>query len=187
MKNPEEVYDSSFTGKGGSYSIAHEFGSSNGVYTTNITNTLIKKAGSIHVKKIWNSSEAERENVDVTLYSANFEGGANGVVTNESSLKPVTFTGSVNILGHGGECEYADLPMYNKDGYTIVYYVKETSTGDYKTQYASGSAAYPDGAAVVDALQHTTGTSDDSLYVKVVKILLLNSSKLKEKERVLKI
>ncbi|WP_026521775.1 Cna B-type domain-containing protein [Butyrivibrio sp. VCB2001] len=161
--------NSSFAGNGGSYSIAHEFGSSNGVYTTNITNTLIKKTGSIHVKKIWNSSAAERKNVDVTLYSANFEGGANGVVTNESSLKPVTFTGSVNTLGHEGECEYAGLPMYNKDGNTIVYYVKETSTGDYKTQYASGSATYPaSGVAVVDALQHTTGTTDDSLYVKVV-------------------
>ncbi|WP_022767724.1 Cna B-type domain-containing protein [Butyrivibrio sp. NC2007] len=160
--------DSSFIGNGGSYSVAHEFGSSAGVYTTNITNTLIKKTGSIHVKKIWNSSEAGN-NVDVTLYSANFEGGANGVVTNESSLKPVTFTGSVNTLGHEGECEYASLPMYNKDGNTIVYYVKETSTGDYKTQYASGSAAYPaDGATVVDALQHTIGTTDDSLYVKVV-------------------
>ncbi len=164
------------TGQGGAYSVAHSYGKSTteeDQYFTNITNKLIVR-NSVNVKKVWNDNESTHEAIEVSLYSVNYDGGdaPSDADVKESSLSKLSFTGSQQTLNDSeNTCTYSNLPKYNKDGKIIVYYVKEETTGNFKTQYASaeGSSWPGNSAELSDKLCHNTSEgADDSLYVHVI-------------------
>ena len=151
---------------GGSYSIVHSTSKdTNGNFTTTVTNTLVPMDKSIRVLKRWNAdpSDATISNVKVALFSNNYTGG------DPSSAAPTQISNIAEItLSNGAEYEYAGLPKFNKDGKLIRYYVKETTTGNFKTQYLSGSGdTWPTGTAA-DALKYTSSDITDDFRVVVV-------------------
>lgn len=156
------------TGTGGSYSISHDMGekivSGNVTFTTAVTNALIPMGASIKVLKRWNSAQPQGE-VKVALFSTNFTGGAAG----SGTPTEISFTGNETALNAGNNwtCTYTGLPKYNKDGRAIVYYVKEKTTGNFKTQYLSGTDDWPTGPAD-DDLKSTPSDITSDFYVVAV-------------------
>ena len=151
---------------GGSYSIVHSTSKdTNGNFTTTVTNTLVPMDKSIRVLKRWNAdpSNATISNVKVALFSNNYTGG------DPSTAAPTQISNIAEItLSNGAEYEYAGLPKFNKDGKLIRYYVKETTTGNFKTQYLSGNGdTWPTGTAT-DALQFTSSDITNDFRVVAV-------------------
>lgn len=169
------------SGYGGSYSITHELSGDTSAFAVTITNTLRVKDEAINVALRWNDDASSHEDINVALYSANFTGGtaSSGVVTDESTLKRLSFTDNVQTLTDSvSSCVYSGLPEYNKDGELIVYYVKEVTTGDFKTQYVSDTDDWPAaGSTTEDALQYyesASGDSEKSFYVYVINTPLIS-------------
>ncbi|MCR5032436.1 MAG: Cna B-type domain-containing protein [Lachnospiraceae bacterium] len=131
----------------------------NGNQSHTITNTLETRAD-IVVSKRWNDEETTHSAVQVALFSKNYEEGTteSGIVTDESTLVQLPFTGNQQTLTDGSlQVTYSGLPKYNNDGGIIIYYVKELTTGHFLTAYTSAPDAEPEATAVpADALPHTT-------------------------------
>lgn len=158
------------TGTCGSYEIEHEFGTSDSGYTSVITNTMIRKDVPIHVKKYWNKDEPLPD-VEVALYSTNYTGGT--IATGTPVI--ITFLGNKQSLSASNNWEYtySGLPKFNMDGAAINYYVKEITTGNYKTQYlpetANGATGSGDDVTIVntpytDAYVEKIWSDNDNIF-----------------------
>lgn len=167
------------SGTGGSYAISHVVSGDSSAYEVKITNTLRTKNEAISVALRWNDEADTHDDITVALYSANFTGGtaSSGVVTDETTLTRLSFAVNVQTLTDSSSSyTYSGLPMYNEDGELIIYYVKEETTGDFKTQYVSDTDDWPVAASETeDALQHNASEgADSSLYVYVINTPLIS-------------
>lgn len=172
-----DISTDTLSGQGGAYSVTHvnTFDEDAKLYTTSIENTLEASASKIHVKKIWNDDQSSHENITVALYSANYEDGtaASGIVTDKNALTKLTFTGSEVTLSDASlEATFDNLPIYNKDGNQIIYYVIETVNGEYKTQYAHAEGSWPDYTDLSDEVWHSqisvTATTGSDTYISII-------------------
>lgn len=156
----------------GSYSISHQndqgsasdeaTGKQYTKFITAITGTLLRMDSAIDVTSHWNSSdESGKSDVTVALLSPNYKGGRA-----DGNLSEISFAGNRQVLSDNGSFEYNNLPKFNKNGEAIEYYVKEVSTGNYKTQYfeglGNGTRSNP------DELKHTSGDAQENFHVTVV-------------------
>ncbi len=151
---------SALSGNGGAYSFAHVIaGDAENGFTVNITNTLRRMDKSIHVVKRWNSNDTGSE-VTVALFSTNYTAGTAGTGT-PSEISFATNRQNLNA-GNSWACEYVNLPKYNEGGEPIRYYVKEITTGSFKTQYlsAAGTAS--------DDLQYVSSETAEDFWAIVV-------------------
>ncbi len=152
----------------------YSYVSGNGFQKSTVINRFIKR-GTIHVKKVWNTErDGDKKDVTVTLYSRNaVTGGDNGT----GALTKVAGTGSEKTItaATNWQCEFTDLPLKNKSGDVIVYYVSENSIAGYKTQYASSTgAAVAAGAAVSDEIPRSSDTDGVSdFYVNIINTPLI--------------
>ncbi len=152
----------------------YSYVSGNGFQKSTVTNRFIKR-GTIHVKKVWNTErDGDKKDVTVTLYSRNaVTGGDNGT----GALTKVTGTDSEKTItaATNWQCEFTDLPLKNKDGDVIVYYVSENTIEGYKTQYASNTGgAVAAGAAVSDEIPRSSDTDGASdFYVNIINTPLI--------------
>lgn len=148
--------------------------SGNGFQKSTVTNRFIKR-GTIHVKKVWNTErDGDKKDVTVTLYSRN---AVTGEDNGTGALTKVAGTGSEKTItaATNWQCEFTDLPLYNKNGRVIVYYVSENTIEGYKTQYASSTgAAVAAGAAVSDEILRSSDTDGASdFYVNIINTPLI--------------
>ena len=105
-----------------------------------LTNTLIRRE-SIKAEKLWNTeADTEKKPVTVTLYSRNALTGEDDGVSALTAVEGINAERTLNA-DFGWETEYEDLPLYNKDGNEIVYYLKEKAVPgqSYTTVYETGS------------------------------------------------
>lgn len=172
-----DISTDTLSGQGGAYLVTHAnaFDEDAKLYTTSIENTLEASASKIHVKKIWNDDQSSHENITVALYSANYEDGtaASGIVTDKNALTKLTFTGSEVTLSDASlEATFDNLPIYNKDGNQIIYYVIENVSGEYKTQYAHAEGSWPDYTDLSDEVWHSqisvTATTGSDTYISII-------------------
>jgi hypothetical protein len=152
------------TGTGGAYEFTNvTAGDAENGFTTDITNTIRIMDKSINVLKRWNMDMPGSE-VAASLFSANYTTGEAGSGTPvELDKTPV----AVLNQSTGWEYTYTGLPKYNMDGKPIRYYVKELTTGDFKTQYLSADGAFPSGTAT-DDLQYVSSETAADFYVVIV-------------------
>lgn len=155
---------SSLAGNGGAYGFVHAItGDADNGFAVTITNTLRRMDKSVKVVKRWNTAAAGTP-VDVALFSTNYATGIAGTGTPTE----ITQTGRRTLNADANwECTYSNLPKYNKDGQAIRYYVKEITTGNFKTQYLSASGTAPFGTAT-DDLQFVSSETDADFWVAVV-------------------
>lgn len=152
----------------------YSYVSENSFQKSTVTNRFVKR-GTIHVRKVWNTdSESDKREVTVALYSRN---AVTGVDNGTRVLTRVAGTGASKALNAASnwQCEFTDLPLRNKTGNVIVYYVSENTIEGYKTQYASNTGgAVAAGAAVSDEIPRSSDTDGASdFYVNIINTPLI--------------
>ena len=97
--------------------------------TSEVTNYLVLRDQAIEVEKIWNTdTESQKKDVVVKLLSRNFETGTDD---GTSALDVVEKNGTKYSrdlnAGVGWKAVIKGLPLKNKSGDFIVYYISETT------------------------------------------------------------
>lgn len=131
----------------------------NGNQSNTITNRLETRAG-ITVEKIWNSGDAEKQLVNVSLLSRNFGGGDDNGTGSLTEIQ----SGEITAASEW-KISINDLPAYNKDGKEIVYYVQEQDYASAQTIYKAGENLPTLNPA--DKTSSKTTGKDKTLYVQL--------------------
>ena len=179
----ETVLNDALEGTGGSYAVTHSNSTVTGGFETTITNTLRTRQNPIIVKKIWNDGESSHTEVRAALYSNNYDGGTteSGIVTaaKEATLKKLTLPENEVALNDGSlSHSWENLPKYNKNNGLIIYYVKEETVGQFKTQYVSSTETEAGlSGEPTDTLHHSSESeadSDKAFYVNIINTPLIH-------------
>ncbi len=160
-KDVPDAYTLKSDGTAGTASLdeGYTYTSGNGVQNSTVTNKLIRR-GDINVTKIWNSNiDSEKDPVTVSIYSRNAQtepAAGTGAVTKVSGI-----TADRELNGtNGWTTTYTNLPLKNKDGQEIVYYVSENAGINYSTVYEVGGVRTP-----VENVTASSGGSATSIRV----------------------